>query len=89
MAVATKVKRKSKAKLKVNLDVLLALPKRQRKRIADALYESVLSPLPLSDAWKAELERRAAASDAEPSSVVAMSWEELEARLKADAKARS
>jgi len=39
---------------------ILALPRQERAEIIGAAMESLVDPGPLSDAWKAELDRREA-----------------------------
>jgi putative addiction module component (TIGR02574 family) len=67
------------------LDELLKLPIPERIELAMALWDSIAEPelqdqLPLTDAQKAELDRRLAEHDRDPSRGV--SWEEVQRRLR-------
>ena len=71
---------------KVNIDDLLKLPVAERVELAMALWESIEnSPeaealFPLTDAQRAELDRRLAEHERDPST--AIPWEEVQRRLR-------
>jgi putative addiction module component (TIGR02574 family) len=70
---------------KPKLAELLKLPVSERIDLAMALWESVAEPdlqhqLPLTDAQKAELDRRLAEHDRDPSRGIP--WEEVQRRLR-------
>ena len=69
---------------KPNIDDLLRLPVPERLELAMALWDSIAEPelqeqLPLTEAQKAELDRRLAEHDRDPSR--AIPWEEVQRRL--------
>lgn len=59
---------------------VLALPEDERAELVEAALESLIGPAPLSDAWKAELDRREAELDAGTTRLVPD--DELFARLR-------
>ena len=66
------------------IDELLKLPVPERLELAMALWDSIAEPelqdqLPLTEAQKAELDRRLAEHDRDPSR--AIPWEEVQRRL--------
>ena len=70
---------------KPQLDELLKLPVSERIDLAMALWDSIAEPelqdqLPLTEGQKAELDRRLAEHDRDPSR--AIPWEEVERRLR-------
>jgi len=70
---------------KLKLDDLLKLPVPERIELAMALWDSIAEPelqdqLPLTDAQKAELDRRMAEHDRDPSRGIP--WEEVQRRLR-------
>jgi putative addiction module component (TIGR02574 family) len=70
---------------KPKLDDLLKLPVSERIELAMALWDSIAEPelqdqLPLTEAQKAELDRRLAEHDRDPSR--GLSWEEVQRRLR-------
>jgi len=69
---------------KPNIDDLLKLPVPERLELAMALWDSIAEPelqdqLPLTEAQKAELDRRLAEHDRDPTR--AIPWEEVQQRL--------
>ena len=69
---------------KPNIDDLLKLPVPERLELAMALWDSIAEPelqdqLPLPEAQKAELDRRLAEHDRDPTR--AIPWEEVQQRL--------
>ena len=60
------------------LDELLKLPAAQRLLVADRLIESVPPP-PLGPEWEAEIARRIAAYEADPS--IAIPWEDVKREI--------
>ena len=70
---------------KSQLEELLKLPVQERIDLALALWDSIAEPdfeehLPLTDAQKAELDRRLAEHDRNPSRGIP--WEEVQRRLR-------
>ena len=70
---------------KTQLEELLKLPVQERIDLAMALWDSIAEPdlaehLPLTDAQKAELDRRLAEHDRDPSRGIP--WEEVQRRLR-------
>jgi putative addiction module component (TIGR02574 family) len=70
---------------KPNLDDLLKLPVSERLELAMALWDSIAEPelqdqLPLTETQKAELDRRLAEHDRDPSRGIP--WEEVQRRLR-------
>ncbi len=68
---------------KIPLDDLLKLPPAERAELAIALWDSLANAsdaLPLTDEQKAELDRRVADHDADPSTAVP--WEEVRRQLR-------
>jgi len=70
---------------KAQLDELLKLPGPERIELAMALWDRIAEPelqdqLPLTDAQKAELDRRLAEHDRDPSRGIP--WEEVQRRLR-------
>ncbi len=70
---------------RTQLDDLLKLPVSERIELAMALWDSIAEPelqdhLPLTDDQKAELDRRLAEYDRDPSRGVP--WEEVQRRLR-------
>ena len=68
---------------KIPLDDLLKLPAAERAELAIALWDSLgeaADALPLTEEQKAELDRRVADHDADPSTAVP--WEEVRRRLR-------
>jgi putative addiction module component (TIGR02574 family) len=64
----------------IDMAPLLALPADERREIAEALFDSVPEPgRELSPEFKAELDRRAAESDADPAAGIP--WSEAYPRL--------
>jgi len=69
---------------KPNIDDLLKLPVPERLELAMALWDGIAEPelqdqLPLPEAQKAELDRRLAEHDRDPTR--AIPWEEVQQRL--------
>jgi len=70
---------------KAQLEELLKLPVQERIDLAMALWDSIAEPdreehLPLTEAQKAELDRRLAEHDRNPSRGIP--WEEVQRRLR-------
>ena len=70
---------------KAQLEELLKLPVQERIDLALALWDSIAEPdleqhLPLTEAEKAELDRRLAEHDRDPSR--GLPWEEVQRRLR-------
>ena len=68
--------------MKVDLDEVLRLPVAERLRLVEAIWESITTEpagMPLTDAQRAELDRRLAEHEANPDDVV--SWEEVKASI--------
>ena len=68
--------------MKVDLDEVLRLPVAERLRLVEAIWESITAEpagMPLTDAQRAELDRRLAEHEANPDDVV--SWEEVKASI--------
>jgi putative addiction module component (TIGR02574 family) len=68
--------------MKLDLDEVLRLPLPERLRLVEALWDSIAADsaaLPLTDAQRAELDRRLAEHEANPDDVV--SWEDIKASI--------
>ena len=73
--------------MKVDLDDVLRLPLAERLRLVEAIWDSIAAEpagAPLTDAQRAELDRRLAEHEANPDDVV--SWEEIKASITARLK---
>ena len=68
--------------MKLDLDEVLRLPLAERLRLVEALWDSIAADsaaLPLTDAQRAELDRRLAEHEANPDDVI--SWEDIKASI--------
>ena len=68
--------------MKLDLDEVLRLPLAERVRLVEAIWDSIAADsaaLPLTDAQRAELDRRLAEHEANPDDVV--SWEDIKASI--------
>jgi putative addiction module component (TIGR02574 family) len=68
--------------MKIDLDEVLRLPVVERLRLVEAIWNSIAEQsdaVPLTDAQRAELERRLAEHEADPDDVV--SWEDIKASI--------
>ena len=63
------------------LDEIRKLAPEERAQLIEELYETVEEDCPLTDEQIAEIERRAAELEADPS--IGIPWEEVRARLRA------
>ena len=68
--------------MKVDLDEVMRLPVAERLRLVEALWDSIAADstaLPLTDAQRAELDRRLVEHEDHPDDVVP--WEEIKASI--------
>jgi putative addiction module component (TIGR02574 family) len=68
--------------MKIDLDEVLRLPLTERLRLVEAIWNSIAADstaMPLTEAQRAELDRRLAEHEASPDDVVA--WEEIKAAI--------
>jgi putative addiction module component (TIGR02574 family) len=68
--------------MKIDLDEVLRLPLTERLRLVEAIWNSIAADstaMPLTEAPRAELDRRLAEHEASPDDVVA--WEEIKAAI--------
>jgi len=68
--------------MKLDLEEVLRLPLAERVRLVEAIWDSIAADsaaLPLTDAQRAELDRRLAEHEANPDDVV--SWEDIKASI--------
>jgi putative addiction module component (TIGR02574 family) len=68
--------------MKIDLDEVLRLPLTERLRLVEAIWNSIAADstaMPLTEAQRAELDRRLAEHEASPDDVVA--WEEIKTAI--------
>lgn len=68
--------------MKIDLDEVLRLPVVERLRLVEAIWDSIAEQgdaVPLTDAQRAELDRRVAEHEADPDDVVP--WEDIKASI--------